>query len=256
MQSEQELWREIQQLKILVDELRSHGLTVGMRNTAVIGGDFGGNARGDLALDIQTNRTNVNQVASGEEAVALGTRCMAATDDSVGVGHYCRVEPGGSGGVALGHYCHVLTGTGVAVGDVADASGDESVAVGKNVIAAGLQGISIGKGADSDGEKAVAVGYNSYAGSYGSAGLGYRARARIARTTNLTGPIIVRRDETPGGNDDAGAEFESFCGAEIIILTTEVDLKVVANQTISIPTGAHFWFNELGIICTAINTMT
>ena len=39
-------------------------------------------------------------------------------------------------------------------------------------------------------------------------------------------------------------------------MTKEIDLKVAACNTITIPTGATFWVNEMGAISTCIDTQT
>jgi len=39
-------------------------------------------------------------------------------------------------------------------------------------------------------------------------------------------------------------------------MTKEVDLKAVADQTLTLPTGCKFWIDEMGLIATSINTLT
>lgn len=53
---------------------------------SIIGGDFSGNARGEKSLDIQVERTNSANVASGLNAIVLGVGGRAAGDYSMAFG--------------------------------------------------------------------------------------------------------------------------------------------------------------------------
>ena len=39
-------------------------------------------------------------------------------------------------------------------------------------------------------------------------------------------------------------------------MTKEVDLKATGTTTITLPSGARFWINEMGIIATCVDTMS
>jgi hypothetical protein len=43
---------------------------------------------------------------------------------------------------------------------------------------------------------------------------------------------------------------------EIILFTTSIDLTAIADTDIAVPTGYHFYIDEMGIVCDTIDTMT
>lgn len=59
---------------------------------AIIGGDFSGNPRGAGAIDIQVNRTNAADVASGENAIIFGTYARASAARSMAYGAYAATD--------------------------------------------------------------------------------------------------------------------------------------------------------------------
>lgn len=176
--------------------------------TALIGGDFIGNARGNYAIDVQSGKNAdrggpiLTEVASGIRAVAYGFGNEASGDYAIAIG-----------------YANVV-------------SGESAIAIGRVAIASAISTLAIGLIAEATAAQASAIGY--------------RARARLANTINLSGLLIIQKDT--GGL----TPMQSFAGAEVIILTDEIDLKVVADQTITLTAGSKFWWNECGIIATDI----
>lgn len=59
---------------------------------AIIGGDFSGNARGAGAIDVQVERTNPADVASGDTSVIFGTQCRASATRSMAFGAYAATD--------------------------------------------------------------------------------------------------------------------------------------------------------------------
>jgi hypothetical protein len=132
----------------------------------------GGNKRGANAVDLQTTRTNANQVAAGDRNVLLGGNSRTSNVDSVAIGyaatstggysvafsnstasgvfsfaHGSRCTSSGYGSVAFGSYQY---------GDII-ASGDNSFAVGEGGTASGRGSVVLG------GYASVASGTHSYA---------------------------------------------------------------------------------------------
>ena len=62
--------------------------------TAYVGGDKTGNARGNLALDIQSSRGNVSHVASGANSTAIGNRNIVSAGNSHAFGNLNNVTDG------------------------------------------------------------------------------------------------------------------------------------------------------------------
>ncbi len=180
---------------------------------AIIGGDFSGNARGQTAIDIQISRTLAIQVASGANAIVFGRDCEGDGEDCVVIGNACHGD--GAGAVAIGRQAKAQ-GTGLAVGRDSQATA--------NAVAVGLA-----NDAD-DGASAMGIG----------------ARAWIAKTMNLGGAIIVRSS----GGSSVGSWLNDQSGAQIMIMTTEKDLKVVGDYSEALPAGCHFYINEVGLIAT------
>ena len=190
--------------------------------TALVGGDVSGNARGGFAIDIQSSRSTASQVASGPLGVSVGINNTASGAYSITIG----------------------------VGS--SASGARSSASGYQNNASGAKSTASGYSNNASGANSTASGYYSTASGEGCTAIGYKARARIARTTSICGPQINRKDN----NEAAGVAFESFCGVEVVLMTKEVDLKVVAGHTITLPAGCHFWIDAMGLEATVVTGMT
>jgi hypothetical protein len=107
-------------------------------------GTGGGNVRGANAIDLQTLRSNANQVASGGGCIVIGSYNRASGTDAVAIGISC-----------------ISTGTrSVAIGNQCTSSGIGSFATGSNSTC-------------SSSERGLAAGYYvSVSGFYGAAGFG------------------------------------------------------------------------------------
>jgi len=113
---------------------------------------------------------------------------------------------------------------------------------------AGINSLCVGAGNLASGLRSNAIGFKSNASATGATAIGDRAINRIQETTNISGAIIIRKDD---GEVIADA-LRVFAGAEDIILTDEIDLTAIADHTITLPAGCSFWFTEAGIILTEL----
>jgi len=138
----------------------------------------------------------------------------------------------GNFAVALGWGNEASGEYSIAVGNINEATNQNTVAIGYEVIASGANSIGIGPFPQATAEKTIAIGYY--------------ANARLAFTVDIAGLQIIRKDD---GETNC---MNAFSGAEVIILSEEVDLKVVADQTITLSAGSKFWWNECGVIATDI----
>lgn len=186
--------------------------------TALIGGDFTGDARGEYALDLSTRRTAPHLVASGDYAVLVGYNSIASGTKSLSLGY---------GTIASGEYAS-------AVGHASQAAGDYSTAIGNQAFASGLSSVAIGNAVSAQSVSSVAIGINSV--------------ANIDNVTVVAPPIATPRL--------TGSSFPTAGSVEVVLMTDAVDLKAVADVTLTIPTGAHFWLDEVGIIATVVDTMS
>lgn len=159
----------------------------------------GGNVRGANAIDLQTSRTNANQVASGANSVAIGINNRASADGSVTIGSGSTVTAIVNS-VAIGASSATGGGGGrcVAIGN-ATASAEYSIAIG-NCTASGAGAIAIaheGGAASAGGSIAIGPGGPSASGIC-SMVLGGGGAA--SRTNELTfGFRHSQFDVRPGG---------------------------------------------------------
>ncbi len=149
------------------------GLGVGVLNTsagtfalkqattnAVILGDVSGNTRGSYALDLQTRRSVVNQIAFGACSTAVG-------NDNCASG--CRSASLGWGNAA---------------------TGISSLAAGSNNTASGIDSSAVGSGNSASANFSSAFGCNNYAIASCSTALGLRNQACGVNSTAV-GSVIV-----------------------------------------------------------------
>lgn len=132
------------------------------------------------------------------------------------------------------------------------ASGSEAVCIGIFNKASGMMSLALGYNNEAGGLNCASVGYDSKCLSDYSTALGYRARARIARTASIGGAIINRKDD----GESASTAFESFCGTQVVLMSKEVDLTSTTDETLSLPSGCKFFVDEIGIIVTSAESVT
>ncbi len=136
---------------------------------------------------------------------------------------------------------------GIAVGYVNKIGTAHGMAFGINNTVLGTYGMAFGNNSRVTQYAGLAVGYTAYSGAPQANAIGFKSVARIAKTTNIAGPLIIRKDNAEAAN----IAFETFCGAEVILYTKEIDLTAAADQTITLPVGCKFFPDEVGIIETA-----
>ena len=205
-----------------------------------------------------------NSEACGTEATAVGNYTCATADDSSAFGYHAKATDIHT--TAVG-YCSCATEDHAsAIGNRAQATAGWSIAVGYLSCTSGASGTSLGHQSCSQGSSNTAVGYCSstnsdHTSAFGyktcacgaqSSAFGYCSQARIGCTTNISTPLIHKKDS---GETLAG-DFAHFSSAESTLMTKEIDLKTTACHTITIPAGATFFINEAGVISTCVDTLT
>jgi len=152
---------------------------------AIIGGDFGGNARGSGAIDIQIERSADTDVASGVWAVAFGRHVEASGVDSIAIG--ARVKATGAGAVALGNAeAHGNSSLAVGPGALVSAGASFGIAIGDQSWVSMRGGIAIGQIVEATGQSALAIGDNEVrAIGDRSIALGSEARAAAIESISL-----------------------------------------------------------------------
>lgn len=228
-------------------------------------------------LTLQTSRASSDKCASGNNSIAIGVSSKSNGSSSISIGRYS--QSAGFVSVAIGDNALAAYQYSVSIGNAAESYEEGSVAIGTTayagwhsvVIGYGASGthagnVAIGNGAFCNGDWMIAIGQTSscYGGGGTAVGvgagcsgdsalsLGLNAQARVARSTAISGPIIIRKDDGIGAAD---ANLY-LTGAEIVYTSKEIDFKTTQTVTIDIPTGAKFYPDEVGVIVTTVSSPT
>jgi hypothetical protein len=225
---------------------------------------------------------------AGDSGVAVGDRALAANttgfaNTAVGMGAMQGSTAGGSnvavGRLALGksvptwHQGNTVVGFNACFGMDSAAgntalghsalftatSGTYNTAVGSsagNFVTSGVSNTVVGAFAQSSGlatpNQLVVLGAFATAAATACNVIGYNGTNRVTQTTTLAGPLLVRRDNGEG----SGSEVLIYSGAEVVVMSKEVALTSTGTQTVSLPAGAHFYPDEVGVVVTDADTVT
>jgi trimeric autotransporter adhesin len=176
-------------------------------NGAFSAGDLGGNARGANAINIQGARSAVTQVASGENAVTIGSRATASDERAIALGY--EASASAFGATASGTYANASSARATASGYDASATSDYATALGKSATASGNSGTASGYGATASGYystatgnlatasgiHSIASGSNANASGYGASAFGF-----VARTTQNNSSAFGHRVKSATAN--------------------------------------------------------
>lgn len=195
---------------------RSGAFIVYAQNNAPTNGsglDARGNARGYGAVDIQPWRNLATEVASGLNAVAIGSRCSAAEASSIAIGggataastaaisigNNCVAGANfGSSNIAIGNSANsgssAFTTSTVSIGASSAANGSSATAVGTQSVASGTQSVALGFQNTASTQSSVAVGVSNNASGLASTALGNACTAAQARSIS-----VGARAVTPSG---------------------------------------------------------
>ena len=240
------------------------GLLIRLTGSAILGGDLTGDTRGANALDIQSSRNTTTQVASGARATAVGYRNTASGPSASAIGYNNTASAyysstfgvsntaSNTNSSAFGSSNTASAVYSSAFGSSNTASNTDSSAFGYNNTASGSNSSAFGIFNTASNTNSSAFGFDNTASGSNSNAFGYKAKARIEKTTNICGPQIIRKDD----GETSGIAFESFCGVETILMSKEIDLETVADQTLTLPSNCKFWLNEIGLIATSIDTIS
>lgn len=185
-----------------------------------IGGAFGilagthldttGNPRGAQAIDFQSARGAVTQVASGANSVALGSSNTASGGFSIAIGS-SNTASGDNGSIAFGNNNLASQSQAQAIGKNNTASGSDSIAYGIFNSATGSSSTAFGTLNTSSGQHSLAVGEGNQAlGDYSGA-LGYNTITNHALSFALGSGISSEYDSSVilGAQEDAKLTLSS-----------------------------------------------
>ena len=192
-------------------------------------------------------------VNSGAQSSAFGfcAKTLAGATDSVTVG-FCSCT-GAIQSTAVGYKtCTSGVGDASAFGSLSKAQHSSASAIGYNNTASGCYSSAFGWQTTASGKASVVMGHNSQATVCQASAFGAYAKAEVECTTNIGGPIIIKKDSL----QTAGTDFMQFSGVETVLMTKEIDLTSAATCLIRIPAGSTFWVNEIGIVVTCTDAVS
>jgi hypothetical protein len=163
-----------------------------------------GNARGIGAVDLQTNRSNASQVASGTTSAAIGGSNTASANYCISIGN---------SNTASANYC-------VALGGFNTTSGYTSLAIGYNNTTSGSYSIAAGYGNTASSDYCVAMGGSNTASGYSSLAMGYKSH-----TNGISSKLVI------------GTAFSGISGAYqigqigVATITTDATATILRSDT-------------------------
>lgn len=206
------------------------------------------------AFNFNTRRFGFGHSASAQLAalrsavLKVGLALIGGDFSGTGRGSYAldlqgeRTDPnqvaGGDKSVSLGNEC--------------TSSATGAVAIGLGPAASGVNALALGAAAAAGGNDSLALGSLSFAQSSQANAIGYSAAARIAKTTNISGPIIGQLNSFQANAD----WFQQLAGADIILRTAWLDAKTVADYVMTLPAGLRFWVDEVGVYVPSFTGVT
>lgn len=176
-----------------------------------------------------------DSISIGSNASSVATFAMALGAESVATYE----------SIAIGYKAKCLGGYALALGSEAYCYGWDSMAIGElATITPGTGYFNLAIGPYSE-----VNGVNSY-----SIAIGAEAVNRLNNSYVITGLSLVRKDN--GESDDS--EHLYFTGSQAVVFSKEIDLKTLADDvsTITIPTGATFYPDEVGLVITSASGVT
>lgn len=162
---------------------------------AIIGGDFGGNARGERAIDIQITRfsgydenddgiVDASYVASGDSSVVFGRDSRASGVPSVAIGVGNVVD--GASSVGLGMFNEVSVGIAAAIGyGNIISTQNEGAAFGVGNSVSGFRALAVGRGSVASNDSTIAVGAAANVSGYRAIGIGAAVGVRGSHAIGL-----------------------------------------------------------------------
>ncbi len=187
--------------------------------SAIIGGDFSGDARGEQAIDIQGWREVASQVAAGKQSIAFGAENQVLSE----------------GGIAIGR------------GNTVASDSNNGVAIGFESATSGSQACCFGFRATAEGALTTAVGSYALALADGVTAIGANAHGRLEYCTALGGPLHVMDIGIAAPGEEWG--LAALGGGPTILMTHCFRASVGgAECALLIPANARFFVQEFGVV--------
>lgn len=150
----------------------------------------------------------------------------------------------------------------VAIGAFSTAEATSATAIGASTYAGGASSTAVGNFAAASGANSSAFGRSANAGVDFSVAIGHRADANLVGTCHIAAaPILAKHNAT---QNDSAELFRYYSAPQITLATQEIDLTNSGEspnaaddiQIIAIPTGAHFYPDEVQVIIESSSSVT
>lgn len=203
--------------------------------------DQTGNSRGTAALDIQSHRSGVTQVASGTNSTALGSDNIAGSLGSVAIGYTNTTTINNSlaAEVAIGYSNTAVdasgSGNAVAIGTQNNATNVTTAAIGNSTSATASNASAVGNNTHATNANTSAFGYNlTVSGGYSAA---FGGGGNSGSTTSTSGVT----DIYAGGNFSAGTRFRFTNDGSLGLAVTDFGSgdHVLALHDVGTPPGSN-----------------
>jgi hypothetical protein len=149
---------------------------------------------------------------------------------------------------------------GQAIGDGAFNLGNSGQAIGRISYNDAPRGQAIGHVSINSGDSGQSIGDNCTNSGIGGQAIGQQANNRIQSSTNIAGPIFIRKSDSSTINSAPPSTilkpYQLLSGAEIIIMSNVFDFTTLTGETISFPANVKMFVDEVGFISTSANTVS
>lgn len=148
----------------------------------------GGNKRGQYSVDLQMDRSNANQVASGNWSFIVGRNNRASGDYSNALG-VNNIATGSLGTMSNGYNSSATNLYSYALGYANTASGAASLAIGYGNTASGNNSAAFGASSVASADQSIAMGNTSVANGLNSTAMGYYSHVFGLKGRWVTGQV-------------------------------------------------------------------
>lgn len=204
----------------------------------------GGNKRGTNAIDLQTTRTNADQVASGNNSIVIGANSKASANQGVAIGTGATAT---NSGVALNGAGNITGSTAIASGigsfavNGGQASNLWSFAMGR-AVASGICSFAFGGyygGNTANGDYgSLAIGEGNTASGQSSVALGGSNAATSTQAVSIGGS-----NTASGGNSVAIGKSNNSTGTSTVTLGTSNTSAGYGSTTVGLSNTTAYDFN-------------
>lgn len=217
--------------------------------------DTTGNARGTDALDLQTSRSAVDRVASGQSSVALGKSNKVGTISGVVIGENNIIDNTRFGGISIGRNNNATgvfnafgaSAPGFAFGDGNSSVGLGAFSMGTSNTSSGMQSYALGFSSQATGSSSFAIGRECVASGANSTAIGQNV-ASIYANSFAAGTVGAQMFMTQDGFSVNNYAPQAAFHATGDLLATDINVlgseKVSDNEFTTVEASSPWTFGD------------